>query len=163
MITPFDTKYGQAAVAELTENSAFMDAVNNIRIYVEPPSDDELAFQQDDVVDTEYGSELWTAVCLLDDAVNSTGYARQCIGYAEQYSALLESLKTELSKKKFLTRKPVHDLPALLRDAADALDEINGKNCPSELLDEMKAQEREQEFLNSVLDLQNRLRSQIEI
>ena len=161
MITPFDTKYGQTAVAELHENSPLFGAVKNIRIYVDPPSDDDHAFQQDDIVDTEYGSELWTAVCLLDDAVNNMGYASQCIGYAEQYTALLEMLKAELAKKKFLTRKPVHDLPQLLRDSAAALDDLNGKNCCSEILDEMKAQGREQDFLNSILDLQNRLRSQI--
>lgn len=159
-MTPFDTKYGQAAVAELTENSALMGVVANIRIYFDS---DDLPYEISDTIDTETAVETWTAVCLLDDAVNDTGYASQCIGYAEQYAALLEMLKAELSKKKFLTRKPVHDLSALLHDAAAALDDLNGRNCNSELSDEMKAQGREQDFLNSVLDLQNRLRSQIEI
>lgn len=113
-------------------------------------------------VDAEIGCEIWADACLLDDALNGMDYSSECIGYADEYRKALEMLKQDISKKKFLSKKPVYNLSVVLQNGIDALDCVLGINYDSELAEEMKQKGSYSEFENLIIDLQNRLSRHID-
>ncbi|MDE5859006.1 MAG: hypothetical protein K2H23_01220, partial [Oscillospiraceae bacterium] len=105
--------------------------------------------------------EAWAAACLYDNMLNGTEYSYLCKGYEEIFDSAVKRLEKDISKKKFLIKKPVYDLSEILQNAVDALDVVMGINDDSELAEKMKAAGFSKEFENEIIDLQNRLASHI--
>lgn len=116
----------------------------------------------DNGVDSDIGYEIWAGACLLDDVLNGTDYSADCIGYSDEYRKVTEMLMQDISKKKFLSKKPFYNLPEILQNAIDALDYVLGINCDSKLAEEMCEKGIFKEWENEIIDLQNRLSSHIE-
>lgn len=116
----------------------------------------------DNDIDSEIGCEIWASAYLLDDVLNSNDYSADCIGYSDEYRKVTEMLRQDISKKKFLSKKPFYNLPEILQNAIDALDYVLGINCDSELAEEMKKNGAYEKWEKEIIDLQNRLSSHIE-
>ena len=82
--------------------------------------------------------------------------------YKDSLTAAVKRLEKDISKKKFLSKKPVYDLSKILQNAVDALDVVMGINADSELAERMKRWGVTDKFERTVIDLQNRLSTHIE-
>ena len=115
----------------------------------------------DKSVDIESASEIWAAACLLDNVLNGRDYSSECIGYADEYLAVLEILKQDIAKKKLFSGKSKYNLSVVLQNGIDALDYVLGIDSESELADEMRTKGCYSEFENLIIDLQNNLSKHI--
>lgn len=121
-------------------------------------SEEEIQELVDDKsVDYETAYQCWAAACLLDAAFSGTDYSGDCIGYADKYNDAVRSIADASKKRKFLTRKPVHDILKIVNTATDSLDYVLGIPADSELADEMRENGRYEQFLESINALQGRL------
>lgn len=140
-------------------------------------------------LDEEWGIQLWTNALLFDDALNGTDYSRYCYAYSasfietlgemeylkkywknhlfgaeayrQHYQQARETLRKELGRKKYFTKKPVHNLSEILEHAVDALNQLLGIDGESEVLEQMKTLGKEEEFRREITALQERLRKHI--
>lgn len=155
---PFESKYSEEFLecAVKAEDSVYYtnNRIFECAVYGE---DDE-----DDVYEEKYCYEIWAAACLYDSMLNGTPYSHLCIGYEKAFDNALEKLKKDISKKKFLSKKPVYDISSILQNAVDALDVVNGTAFASELAEKMKADGLSEKFERSISDLQNNLAKHIE-
>lgn len=157
---PFETEYAQNFIAELVSDK-FSDSV----FYTNEVAFDCLLFDPEDIEEDGYDEEVcyeaWAAACLYDSMLNGTPYSHLCRGYEEAFENSVKRLEKDISKKKFLSKKPVYDLSKILQNAVDALDVIMGINSDSELAEKMKAAGLAEEFERGIIDLQNRLADHI--
>lgn len=159
MLDPFETKYAK----KLIEDTANADDMTNSVWYTNkicfetalPNASDE------DDIDEEFCYEIWASACLYDNMLNGTAYSHLCRGYEEVFENAVKQLEKDISKKKFLSKKPVYDLSEILQNAVDALDAVMGINSDSELAENMKAAGLTKEFESVIIDLQNRLADHI--
>lgn len=161
---PFETEYAK----KLIEDTANADDMTNSVWYtneicfetaIADASDED---ENDDGIDDEFCYEIWAAACLYDSMLNGTDYSRFCMGYEDSLTAAVKRLEKDISKKKFLSKKPVYDLSRILQNAVDALDAVIGISADSELAERMKRQGVADKFERTVFDLQNRLSAHIE-
>lgn len=161
MITPFETKYAETLVRDAANTDNITDSVwctDKICFECTLPYANH---EEDGAFEEEFCYEIWASACLYDNMLNGTEYAYLCIGYEEIFDNAVKRLKTDISKKKFLSRKPVYDLSKILQNAVYALNVIMGINADSELAESMKAAGLSKEFENEITGLRNRLESHI--
>lgn len=182
MLTPFASEFAKKHILELLELSKDLDldiakCTNKSDFQSILPwcsdekkdredfpdlSDEQIQeLMDDESVDAECGYEVWVSACLYDAILNGTDYAPYCSGYAEEYQKAVEALRKSLAKKKFLSKKPVHDLPEILQNAIDALDYVLGVGNDSELAEEMSKSGTLAVWEEEIIDLQNRLSKHI--
>ena len=89
-----------------------------------------------DGVDIEIGYDIWVCAAMLDAVLNGTDYAADCMGFAETYEHVRDTMLKKLRETKFLSKKPKHDIPALRRKAADSLRCLTGEICASEIAEQ---------------------------
>ena len=108
-----------------------------------------------DGVDLEACYDIWVCAAMVAaafcDGDDSLDFA-DCADLCEKVRAALQK---KLTKKRFFTKKPIYDLAALRRNAAEALTYITGERCASEAAESMG--EHRSAFVGSVHDLAERL------
>ncbi|MDE5853594.1 MAG: hypothetical protein K2H19_00830 [Ruminococcus sp.] len=156
MITPFEYEWAFENIEEIAESSD--DAVWLINFSFESVWHE----CENDFIVLDTGYEVWTSACLCDAVMNNTDYSKYCSGYEKIYIKAVEILKQDLFRKKFLTKKPIHNISEILQSAIDALDYVLGIVNESELADEMQNRGIFEEWRGEIIDLQNRLSKHIE-
>lgn len=178
MITPFENDYAIEFIKNIADNLAgavlltnemllscifneYHKAEENFmhkQLKKDSYSDEEIEdILNDDSVDSETGYEAWTSACLYDAIMNNTDYSRYCTSYEEVYNKAVEMLKKDLFRKKFLSKKPVHNISEILQNTVEALDYVLGINNDSEIADKMRSRGIFEEWRSEIIDLQNRL------
>lgn len=158
---PFETEYARELISELVSDKS-SDAVfwtNEVAFDCLLPNDED---DEEGGYDEEVCYEAWAAACLYDAMLNGTAYSHLCRGYEEVFENAVKRLEKDISKKKFLSKKPVYDLSKILQNAVDALDVVMGIAADSELAERMKRWGVAERFERTVIDLQNRLSAHIE-
>lgn len=158
---PFETEYAREFISEIASDKSSDTVFWTNEIAFEcllPGAEDE----EYGGYDEEVCYEAWAAACLYDSMLNGTDYSRFCMDYKDSLTAAVKRLEKDISKKKFLSKKPVYDLSKILQNAVDALDVVMGINADSELAERMKRWGVTGKFERTVIDLQNRLSTHIE-
>lgn len=158
---PFETEYAREFISEIASDKS-SDTVfwtNEIAFECLLPSAEDEEYGG---YDEEVCYEAWAAACLYDSMLNGTDYSRFCMDYKDSLTAAVKRLEKDISKKKFLSKKPVYDLSKILQNAVDTLDVVMGINADSELAERMKRWGVTDKFERTVIDLQNRLSTHIE-
>lgn len=149
MITPFDSEWSREHIEDIA--LFFKDAVYLNSFY------SEYVQTEDDLIILDTGYEIWTAALLYDSVFNGIDYSIYCKGYYDIYIKAVENLKKDLSRKKFLSFKPLYNIPEILRNAVDALDYVLGIENTSELAEEMRKDGVYDEWRSEITALQKRL------
>lgn len=158
---PFETEYAREFISEIASDKSSDTVFWTNEIAFEcllPGAEDE----EYGGCDEEVCYEAWASACLYDSMLNGTDYSRFCMDYKDSLTAAVKRLEKDISKKKFLSKKPVYDLSKILQNAVDALDVVMGINADSELAERMKRWGVTDKFERTVIDLQNRLSTHIE-
>lgn len=123
-------------------------------------------FEEDAVVKYDESYIIWAFACIYDNILNNYDYSSYCLyngeSYSFEYISVFESIRKGLERKKIFTKKPVYNLSKIIQDIIDSLDYIIGVYCHSEIMEIMEQKNSEEEFENTIIDLQNRLSSHIE-
>ncbi|MDE6763125.1 MAG: hypothetical protein K2J73_05555 [Oscillospiraceae bacterium] len=134
---PFETEYAREFISELVSDTS-SDSVFWTNEAVFECMLPDAYYDEDGGYDEEVCYEVWAAACLYDSMLNGTDYSSCCRDYKDSFTAAVKRLEKDVSKKKFLSKKPVYDLSKLLQNAVDALDVVIGIGADSELAERMK-------------------------
>lgn len=148
MITPFENEWVREHIEGIAKDSKDSVLLNNFTFGYE--------WFEEETIALNMGYEIWTAGLLYDSVFNDIDYSVYCTGYEELYNRAVENLKKDLSRKKFLSFKPRYNIPEILQNAVDALDEV-WLSDNSELAEEMRKNGVFDNWRNEIIDLQNRL------
>ena len=114
------------------------------------------AFEKHTLVTEEKCINAWVSVCLLDAALNGTDYSDEESGCEAAYRDAVKALHTALSKKRFLSTKPVYDIEAIKAAAFDQLVNLDDEEH-TELAKKISQTEDEPAFREAITELMERL------
>ena len=105
-------------------------------------------------LDSELAAETWTAVCLVASALCGVDFGRDA---PDDYDTVIRCIQTDSRRRRLFSRRPVYDIPLILRQSAEALDYVLGQEAESELADEMRRSGKYNEFSDSLQTLKKTL------
>lgn len=82
----------------------------------------------------EFAAAVWMYACMVDAAINEKDYPAAKYDCEKEWETAVKKLSTELRKKKFITGKPIHNVPKICVDAAAALRCLDAENCGKEVI-----------------------------
>ena len=155
MITPFNS-ITALEIIDMINSIAYSEII----ISVTQKCFTDNTFGADTVFEIFSAYELWVYACMYDDILNNNDYSAYCSYNGEIYSDEYISARL-LMKCELLKGKSFYDIQEIIPNIVKSLEYMMGIECHSELMEYMKSKNTEEEFKNTVINLQNNLKKHI--